>query len=144
MSAKYGHLGLAGRADTKGFYLYGNVPTEDLRAAVSRAMAALGDRPDLAVHPRCGTNLVVTSLLGGLAAVATLATLSDDRDENPLLEVLPRMTLAAMAAAVAGQGLGPWVQERFTTCPDVGGAPVEGIERTQRGKHVFHRVLLTA
>jgi hypothetical protein len=140
LSPKYSHLGLAGRADAGGFYLYGPVDTSDVREAAAAALTSLKSHPELAVHPRCGTNLVVTSFLGGLASLVALATLSDDRKESPVLEILPRLTLAAMAAAVAGQSLGPLVQEKCTTSPEVDGVFIRGVERTQHGNHVLHRV----
>jgi hypothetical protein len=140
LTPKYSHQSLAGRADALGFHLYGAVDTDDVRTAVRAALAQLRDHPELAVHPRCGTNLVVSGFVGGLASLAAIATLSNDRRDSPLLEILPRMTLAAMAAAVVGQTLGPVIQERVTTSPLVDGAVLESVERSEHGRHILHRV----
>lgn len=60
---------LGGMSTDRGFYLYGQVDTQELRRAVQTALHRItsGDW-DLAVHPRCGTNLSVGMLLtAGLA-----------------------------------------------------------------------------
>ncbi len=60
---------LAGMSTAEGFYLYGRVNPDQLKRAVQTALHRLTQGEwDLAVHPRCGTNLSVGMLLtGGLA-----------------------------------------------------------------------------
>ena len=55
---------IAARSDLQGFIVYGDVDTLTLRAAVEEALGRLqqGER-QLAVHPNCGTNLVVAGLI---------------------------------------------------------------------------------
>lgn len=60
---------LGGLSTDQGFYLYGQVNMSDLRRAVPLALQRLTRGEwDLAVHPRCGTNLSVGMFLtAGLA-----------------------------------------------------------------------------
>ena len=59
---------LGGMSTENGFYLYGQVETSRLEQAVYQALWRLTQGEwDLALHPRCGTNLSVNLLLmGGL------------------------------------------------------------------------------
>lgn len=60
--------GLGGLSTEQGFYLYGRVKTSDVSRAVSEALRRIKSEWNLAVHPRCGTNLSVEIVLtAGLA-----------------------------------------------------------------------------
>ena len=60
---------LVGRSDELGYTLFGDVETSRLRRAAHEALAQLNaGQHDMAVHPRCGTNLVVPALATGLAS----------------------------------------------------------------------------
>jgi len=129
---------VAGRADTRGFWLYGDVPTDVVRSAVNEALARLqAGEAHLAVHPRCGTNLAVAGVLAGLSSL--LAT--SGRSQSPLSR-LPRMLLATTLAVLAAQPLGPLVQERITTSPDLRGIRLKDVIRHSAGRVTVHRVLL--
>lgn len=55
---------LGGLSTEQGFYLYGQVSIASLQRAVRVALQRLtGGESDLAVHPRCGTNVSVKMLL---------------------------------------------------------------------------------
>ena len=142
LSARRPGTPLAGRSDGGGFYLYGDFETGDVRAAAESALARLGDEPELALHPNCGTNLVVGGLLAGGAALAALLTTGADDRANRPLSALPRLFLAGTFAAVASRPLGLRVQRRVTTLPDVEGVRIERITLRRHGKHCVHRVLL--
>lgn len=140
LSGRRPGIPLAGRSDGGGFWLYGDVETEDVRAAATTALARLPSEPQLAIHPYCGTNLVVGGLLAAAAALAALlSTAAEDRARKPL-SVLPRLLLAGTAAAVASRPLGPWAQRRLTTHPDVAGARIGAITLRRKGRHRLHRV----
>src|SRR3989304_53818 len=66
---------VAGRSDSRGFWLYGAVDTDTLRSAVGEAIVRLEQEPELAVHPYCGTNLVVNGVVAGLVSLVALASL---------------------------------------------------------------------
>jgi len=102
---------LSGFSTENGFYLYGEVNISDLRRAVTLAKYRLVNGEwDLAVHPRCGTNLSVAMLLtAGL--VATVPLLLPFRP----IEQLIGFGLAATTAAELAPEVGSIAQRYLTT-----------------------------
>jgi hypothetical protein len=133
------YLRLVGRTTPKGFLIYGEIETELLAEAVSEALARLqrGEQ-ELAVHPRCGTNIATAGVLAGLSAFMVTSIRSKSR-----LAKLPQILLATTAAIIVAQPLGLVLQEYLTTSPQVERVRVEGITRQVMGKIVVHRVDLT-
>ncbi|MFN8424168.1 MAG: DUF6391 domain-containing protein [Anaerolineae bacterium] len=122
--------------DSGGFYL--RRPADGRRApGIDDALARLPLEPELAIHPNCGTNMVVGGLIAGAVATLAAATLPPGRGR---LALLPRMLLAGTMASVASQPLGPMAQRRWTTPSDVGGARVEG--GLARACRTVHRVTI--
>jgi uncharacterized protein DUF6391 len=118
---------LVGRADTTGFNIYGNVETKALQAAAREALKRLKrGEANLAVHPRCGTNLVVAGLLTALAAAVALG-------RRPNIRRVPDVILATTLAVFTAQPLGNKIQERITTSPDAMGARLAGIRQQEIG-----------
>jgi hypothetical protein len=61
---------MAGYSDPGGFTLVGDIPPEQARRAVGDALLRLqAGESNLAIHPNCGTNLAVTSVLVTAAAL---------------------------------------------------------------------------
>lgn len=138
LSQRYPSLRLAGRTTASGFLLYGQVATEAIAETVMEALDRLrGGEDELAVHPNCGTNIVVGGMLAGLAA--WLATSGRRRS---LWEQVPTALLAATAALLIAQPLGLLVQERVTTSPAVGNLRLRQVISGQWGKTMAHRVEL--
>ncbi len=128
LSSRDPSIRLIGRADTKGFNIYGDVSSEALRSAAHEALERLqGGEGSLAVHPRCGTNLVVTALLTALAAVFAIG-------RRPSIKKIPDAILATTVAAFLSQPIGLSVQEYITTSPDAVGARITGIQQQQMGR----------
>ena len=128
LTARNPNTQCVGRADTKGFFIYGDVPSDTLESAAHEALARLqGGERALAVHPRCGTNLVVAGLLTMLAAVFALG-------RRPSLRKIPDALLATTVAAFVAQPIGLFVQERVTTSPDAIGARITGIQHSTMGR----------
>jgi hypothetical protein len=102
---------LGGLSTDQGFYLYGEVNISDLRRAVAQALQRLTHGEwDLAVHPRCGTNLSVAMLLtAGLAVGVNLLL-----PFRPV-EQLIGLGLAATTAAELAPDLGSVAQRYLTT-----------------------------
>lgn len=102
---------LGGMSTDRGFYLYGRVNTVQLRAAVQSALLRISSGEwDLAVHPRCGTNLSVGMLLtAGLAVGINLAL-----PRGPILQFLG-LGAAAVAAAQLAPDVGALAQRYVTT-----------------------------
>ncbi len=125
---------VVGRTTPSGFYLYGPEDTDLVARAAREALAALAREPDLAVHPRCGTNLAVTGVLAGLAGFAASGGRARGR-----MAALPQVLLASLWAVMIAQPLGLLVQKHVTTSPAIGGATLGAIRR-QEGKPVVHFV----
>jgi hypothetical protein len=108
---------LSGRASAEGFFVFGDVPTEKVEKAAEEALRRMkGGQSGLAIHPNCGTNLVVTALL--MTTIAALGFSNTDRkgawDRFPIVMVI------MMLAAMYSQPLGYQVQEHITTSGDPG------------------------
>jgi len=133
------YLQLMGRSMATGFVIYGQVDTQTMANAASEALCRLQrGEAHLAVHPRCGTNLAVTSLLAGTAAFGA-STLGRARSR---FDRLPAALLAATVAALIAQPLAHRVQEHITTSPHVEGLVVDSITREERGKFISHKVVI--
>jgi hypothetical protein len=102
---------LGGLSTDEGFYLYGQVNTADLRRAVPTALGRLTRGEwDLAVHPRCGTNLSVGMFLtAGLALGAHLLL-----PRSPIEQIIG-LGIAAATATQLAPDLGALAQRYLTT-----------------------------
>lgn len=102
---------LGGLSTEQGFYLYGQVNIASLQRAVRVALQRLtGGELDLAVHPRCGTNVSVEMLLTvGLALGIHLLL-----PRSPIEQLLG-LGVAATTAAQLAPELGILAQQYVTT-----------------------------
>ncbi len=140
LAGTHPELSLAGHSDVGGFWILGNVETEDLQEAIGEALERMRDgEHGLAVHANCGTNLVASGALAGFAA--WLGTLGTGRDTRQKAERLPLVIGLATMALIAGQPLGLLLQARFTTSGHPGSLEVIDIVPTQRGRMRAHRVV---
>ena len=102
---------LGGLSTEKGFYLYGQVNLSKLKRAVSLALRRLQQGEwDLAVHPRCGTNLSVTMVLTAGMVLSTHLLLP----RGPIEQILG-LSVATTTAAQLAPDLGSLVQKYITT-----------------------------
>ncbi len=110
-TARSDNESLGGMSTDQGFYLYGGVNITQLRQAVRSALERIASGEwDLAVHPRCGTNLSVGMLLtAGLAVGINLAL-----PRGPILQLLG-LGVAAAAAAQLAPDVGALAQRYVTT-----------------------------
>ena len=132
LSHRFPEARMAGRSTPKGFWFYGDVDEYELERAVHEALRRLqSGEAQLAIHPRCGTNLAVAGLLTGAAGL--LASTSLHRDEGPL-DKLPRVVLATMAALFVAQPAGLAVQEAVTTSPDASSLLIGKIRHNRSGR----------
>jgi hypothetical protein len=102
---------LGGLSTDQGFYLYGQVNSADLHRAVRTALRRITRGEwNLAVHPRCGTNLSVGMLVTvGLALGIHLVL-----PRGPIEQLLG-LGIATTAAAQLTPDLGSLAQEYITT-----------------------------
>ncbi len=136
LSRRVSDTRLAGRSTHRGFYIYGNVPTEVLEQTTREAIERLqcGEH-ELAIHPHCGTNLVTASVLAGMTTAFALAG-KRRRWWDKLLSAL----VATTVALAASQPLGYWLQEYVTTEATVSQVDVAHIRRFQVGNMTVHFV----
>lgn len=102
---------LGGMSTDRGFYLYGQVNIEDLQRAAQTALRRItAGEWDLAVHPRCGTNLSVGLMLTAGIALGMSAFLP----RGPIGQIVG-IGLAATTAAHLTPDLGSLAQRYVTT-----------------------------
>ena len=132
---KHGQIRVVGRAAPDGFYIYGDVPTERLEEFAEEALERLlGGEAHLAVSPHCGTNIAVAGLLAGVGSYVAMGARSDR------LSGLPGAIIASVAAVIASQPVGRWVQRHYTTSPDVDGMRVVSVKRAGGPINNVHKV----
>lgn len=102
---------LGGLSTEKGFYLYGDVNLIDLQRAARTALRKLTHGEDnLAIHPRCGTNVSVEMLLTASLAIGMHLLLP-----RGFIEQIIGFGIAATTAAQLAPDLGNLVQKYVTT-----------------------------
>jgi hypothetical protein len=102
---------LGGLSTEKGFYLYGEVPLQQLQRGVITALHRFrAGEWDLAVHPRCGTNVSVALLLSAGLTLSSHLLLPKD----PISQLLG-MGLGMSVASSVAPDVGEWAQKYLTT-----------------------------
>ncbi len=125
LAQRHPGLEVMGRSTPAGFYIYGPVATDAVVSAAAEALARLrAGESHLAVHPRCGTNLAVSALMGGL-----VASLFMRRRRAPWWEEFPQLLLALSAALLFSQPLAYSVQKHLTTDANIGDLLITRVER---------------
>ncbi len=125
---------LVGRATASGFYIYGDVPQEEIERSAEQGLSRLQTgEAALAVSPLCGTNLAVAGVMAGLAS--TISAGNRSRWER-----LPAVLLASMVAVLAAQPLGRWFQKHVTTSPDLRDVEIVEVRGSRRGRGNFYKV----
>jgi hypothetical protein len=130
---------LVGHSALGGFHIYGEVPTEHVLSAAQEGLRRLnaGQR-HLAVHPNCGTNLVLAGVLAGLGSFLVLGRRTKSLWERLLL--LPFACAAATLGIIIARPLGPLVQARLSTDPDMGNLRIAGATETRHAGILHHHV----
>jgi len=133
-------LRLAGYSNLGGFWIVGELSTDTLATAVQEAVARLrAGEIGLAIHPNCGTNFVATGFLAGIAG--WLGMLGASSGFRRKLERLPVIIGLVTLAIILANPLGPLLQAKVTTQPDIGSLEVVRIERGMRQQVPIHRVV---
>jgi len=131
---------LFGHSDAGGFWLWGQVSTQELEAAVFQALTRLrAGEHHLAVHPNCGTNFATAGVAAGLAGA--LAMFGAEKGWRRRLERLPLAAALATLALILTRPLGNRIQERVTTSGVPGDLEVVEIVPVKRGRWIGHRVV---
>ena len=116
-------LRVSARSTARGFTIFGDVDLGQLRRSLDEALRRLqAGEAQLAIHPNCGTNLVVGFSLG---AVGTLLGMTSSRSSTRIASA----AASSFAGMVAARPLGEYVQKHLTTLPDLDGVRVTDIFR---------------
>jgi len=127
-------LRVVGSATPFGFYLVGDLGTEEVESAAHEALERMRRGDDhLAVSPFCGTNLLIAGTLATLASLVTLGT--KDRRQK-----LPTAIAAATFAVALAQPVGAWVQRNLTTTQDLSDMRIVRVTRSGPPGRTVHKV----
>jgi hypothetical protein len=146
LSQRFPYQPLAGYSSPGGFWILGEVPTEELREAVIQALTRMhaGER-HLAIHANCGTNVVASGFIAGLLAWLGMAGARSRREK---VDRLPLAIALATLGLILSQPLGPAIQARVTTSGDPEGISIVDIFPVRFGKFTpavqgftIHRVI---
>ncbi len=139
LSAKYPDRHLAGHSNPTGFFVLGNVTTEDLKSAVTEAWTRLrAGESELAIHAGCGTNFATTALMAGTFAWFPL---SGSKSLRRRLWLLPFAVAFGLLGFVLSQPLGPILQAKVTTEADLDDLQIEDIIPVRKSGVAVHRVI---
>jgi len=138
LSRRHPGQAFAGNSDANGFWILGDVDTEELADVVTEGLARLqaGER-SLAVHPNCGTNYVTYGMAAGLGSMLALWGAKKTSEK---FERFPLVAVFATIGLIAAQPLAYRLQKQITTSSEPGGLIVIDVIRNQQGKLVYHRI----
>ena len=133
LARKYDDKMLAGHSNPTGFFLFGDMSTEDIRDAIQEAETRLrAGEHDLAIHPGCGTNMATSMVVP--AAFAWLP-FQGARSTRGRLLLLPVGLTFALFGYLLSKPLGPWFQRHVTTEANLGNLQVVEIKPVRKGVH---------
>ncbi len=116
-------LRVSARSNSRGFIIFGDVDLGQLRRSLDEALQRLqAGEAELAIHPNCGTNLVVGV---SLFAMGTLLGMTSSRARTRVTST----AFSSVAGIMAARPLGQFVQKHVTTLPDLEGVRVSKIFR---------------
>lgn len=114
LAEKYPGRSFAGHSDPAGFWIWGEITTEQLVEVVLEALSQLRNgQKSLAIHKNCGTNILVSGALAGLAGAAGMVGAGKRNQDK--LERFPLVIILATLALILSQPLGPTLQKKITT-----------------------------
>ncbi|HET89738.1 MAG TPA: hypothetical protein ENN99_03225 [Chloroflexi bacterium] len=142
LSERHRDLRVAGRSSLWGFYLYGQVGSEEVLAAAQEGLRRLRQgQSQMALHRNCGSNFVVAGTLAGLGAFLVIEGIAGR--PKSWIERMARLPLACAAATlgiILAQPLGPIFQARVTTQADVGDLRIVSVTQENKAGLTIHHV----
>ncbi len=139
LAKRFPGLNIAGHSDTGGFWILGNVPTEEVTEAVTQAHSRLrAGEIKLAVHPGCGTSRVTAGALAGAGSMVALAGVG--RRWRDKLERFPLVVLLATLGMIVAEPLGLLIQKRVTTSGHLGNLEIVEVVPHRRRRVMAHRI----
>ncbi|OQY89386.1 MAG: hypothetical protein B6D38_07005 [Anaerolineae bacterium UTCFX1] len=133
LARKYKNQSMAGHSNPTGFFLLGDVPTDDVIACANEAHTRLNaGESGLAVHEGCGTNLVVAALL---PATFAWMPIRGARSTFWRIGLIPFALMLALFGYLLSKSLGPWLQKYITTEADLGNMQIVDVRLIRKGVH---------
>ena len=133
LARKYDDKTLAGHSNPAGFFLFGDMTTDDIRSAIDEAMTRLrAGEKELAIHPGCGTNMAASMVLPMTLASVPFQRVRSTRGQFLLI---PVAMMFAVFGYLLSKPLGPWLQRNITTEADLGNLQVKEIIPVHKGVH---------
>lgn len=133
MLARKHKINMGGHSNPTGFFIFGELPTGDVRTALEEAYSRLrsGER-GLAIHPGCGTNLVATAFLPGTLAYLPFQSARSTRGR---LLLLPIALFLGVFGFFMSKPLGTWMQRNWTTEANLGNMQIVDVSLVRKGMH---------
>jgi len=133
LARKYKNQSMAGHSNPTGFFLLGDIQTDDVISSTNEAWTRLNaGESGLAVHEGCGTNLVVATLL---PATFAWMPLRGAKSTFWRLGLIPFALMLALFGYFLSKPLGPWLQKYITTEADMGDMQIVDIRLVRKGVH---------
>lgn len=127
LSERYPGLRMMGVSNPKGFLMVADLPTELMTEATLEAKNRLkAGETDLAVHPNCGSNIAVPTLVASMVAGSVLA-LSTVNEKKPKWYHYLIAAASAVPAYFLARPLGPITQKYITTSGEIEDTQVKGV-----------------
>lgn len=126
LEQRYGQrLPMSGFAEQDGFMVQGSASPEAVMAAAREGLARLqAGESQLALHPRCGTNIVAGQLLSAVTFFLMLLLFG----EITVMSAILAMLAAVLAARTLSVPLGMFFQRTLTTATDLQGVSIDRLD----------------
>jgi hypothetical protein len=133
MLARTHKINMAGHSNPTGFFIFGELRTEDIRSALNEAYSRLrSGEKGLAIHPGCGTNMVATAFLPGTLAWLPLQGV---RSTRARLLLIPIALVLGVIGFLLSKPAGTWMQRHVTTEADLGNMQIVDLTFVRKGVH---------
>jgi len=131
MLARKHKINMAGHSNPTGFFIFGELPTQEVRDALHEAYSRLrSGEKGLAIHPGCGTNLVAAAFLPGTLAYLPFQGARSNRGR---LLLLPLALLFGVFGFFLSKPLGTWLQRNITTEANLGNMRIVDVTLVRKG-----------
>jgi len=139
LQERYPYRSFAGHSDPGGFWIVGDIDAPHLTQIATQALDKLRNgSKNLALHENCGTNMLTTGTMAGLAGA--LGLIGTGNNEESWWERLPLVILLATIGVILSRPLGLYLQRNVTTSGTPGTLHITNITTHQQGQMTAHRV----
>jgi hypothetical protein len=122
---------MGGYSDVRGFFIYAKAASPELvcEAALEALQRMESGQADLAMHPGCGTNYLVSGIFAGTLAWLGVQVSRPRRS----LDSLALAIMLATLGLIVSRPLGPEIQRRVTTSGVPNGLKVKSVRQLATG-----------